>query len=100
MSTNRRRTTPLRGRAYRAGAAILAITGYSVNDTIVIFDRVRENSHLLRRESLEKIVNDSELAQVVANLRGRRSSQPAASSSGGNVPDYSPPAEVGYGHGV
>jgi preprotein translocase subunit SecF len=40
-------------------AAILAITGYSVNDTIVIFDRVRENSHLLRRESLEKIVNDS-----------------------------------------
>jgi preprotein translocase subunit SecF len=40
-------------------AAILAITGYSVNDTIVIFDRVRENSHLLRRESLVKIVNDS-----------------------------------------
>jgi preprotein translocase subunit SecF len=40
-------------------AALLAITGYSVNDTIVIFDRVRENSHLLRRESLDKIVNDS-----------------------------------------
>jgi preprotein translocase subunit SecF len=40
-------------------AAILAITGYSVNDTIVIFDRVRENSHLLRREPLDKIVNDS-----------------------------------------
>ncbi len=40
-------------------AAILTITGYSVNDTIVIFDRVRENSHLMRRESLVKIVNDS-----------------------------------------
>jgi preprotein translocase subunit SecF len=40
-------------------AAILAITGYSVNDTIVIFDRVRENAHLLRKDSLEKIVNDS-----------------------------------------
>ena len=40
-------------------AAILTITGYSVNDTIVIFDRVRENQHLLRREPLEKIVNDS-----------------------------------------
>jgi preprotein translocase subunit SecF len=40
-------------------AAILTITGYSVNDTIVIFDRVRENQHLLRRESLEKVVNDS-----------------------------------------
>ena len=40
-------------------AALLAITGYSVNDTIVIFDRVRENSGMLRREPLEKIVNDS-----------------------------------------
>lgn len=40
-------------------AAILTITGYSVNDTIVIFDRVRENQHLVKRESLEKIVNDS-----------------------------------------
>ena len=38
-------------------AAILTITGYSVNDTIVIFDRVRENSRLLRREPLEKVVN-------------------------------------------
>jgi preprotein translocase subunit SecF len=38
-------------------AALLAITGYSVNDTIVIFDRVRENLKAMRRESLEKIVN-------------------------------------------
>jgi preprotein translocase subunit SecF len=38
-------------------AAILTITGYSVNDTIVIFDRVRENSRLLRKERLEKVVN-------------------------------------------
>jgi preprotein translocase subunit SecF len=44
---------------YATLASILGITGYSVNDTIVIFDRVRENSHLLRRESLVKIVNDS-----------------------------------------
>jgi preprotein translocase subunit SecF len=40
-------------------AAILAITGYSVNDTIVVFDRVRENQRLLRREAIGKIVNDS-----------------------------------------
>src|SRR5689334_20391656 len=40
-------------------AAILTITGYSVNDTIVIFDRVRENRRSKRRESLEKVVNDS-----------------------------------------
>lgn len=40
-------------------AAILTITGYSVNDTIVIFDRIRENRRNKRRESLEKVVNDS-----------------------------------------
>jgi preprotein translocase subunit SecF len=38
-------------------AAILTITGYSVNDTIVIFDRVRENLRTMRREPLEKVVN-------------------------------------------
>jgi len=40
-------------------AALLTITGYSVNDTIVIFDRVRENMHTMRREDLEKVVNES-----------------------------------------
>jgi len=38
-------------------AAVLTIIGYSVNDTIVIFDRVRENARLLRREPLDKVVN-------------------------------------------
>jgi preprotein translocase subunit SecF len=38
-------------------AALLTITGYSVNDTIVIFDRVRENLKALRREPLEHVVN-------------------------------------------
>ena len=40
-------------------AAILAITGYSVNDTIVIFDRVRENLRSMRRDRLEIVVNKS-----------------------------------------
>jgi preprotein translocase subunit SecF len=40
-------------------AAILTITGYSVNDTIVIFDRVRENLRTKRREPLETVVNTS-----------------------------------------
>lgn len=40
-------------------AALLTLIGYSVNDTIVIFDRVRENLRLRRREDLTKIVNDS-----------------------------------------
>ncbi len=38
-------------------AGLLTITGYSVNDTIVIFDRVRENVRGMRRESLSTIVN-------------------------------------------
>jgi preprotein translocase subunit SecF len=40
-------------------AAILTITGYSVNDTIVIFDRVRENQRSMRRDSLVQVVNTS-----------------------------------------
>jgi preprotein translocase subunit SecF len=40
-------------------AAILTLTGYSMNDTIVIFDRIRENIKLMRRESLAEIVNRS-----------------------------------------
>jgi preprotein translocase subunit SecF len=40
-------------------AAILTIAGYSVNDTIVIFDRIRENLRAKRREPLEDVVNSS-----------------------------------------
>jgi preprotein translocase subunit SecF len=40
-------------------AAILTLVGYSMNDTIVIYDRMRENVKLLRRERLPDIVNKS-----------------------------------------
>jgi preprotein translocase subunit SecF len=40
-------------------AAILTVTGYSTNDTIVIFDRVRENLRSMRRDSLYDVVNVS-----------------------------------------
>jgi preprotein translocase subunit SecF len=40
-------------------AAILTLVGYSMNDTIVVFDRIRENVKLMRRESLAEIVNKS-----------------------------------------
>ncbi|MCF7928488.1 MAG: protein translocase subunit SecF [Spirochaetales bacterium] len=40
-------------------AAVLTIIGYSLNDTIVIFDRVRENEQLLRDEKLNTIINTS-----------------------------------------
>ena len=40
-------------------AAILTLIGYSNNDTIVVFDRIRENLKLMRREKLSDIVNRS-----------------------------------------
>jgi len=40
-------------------AAILTMTGYSTNDTIVIFDRIRENLRSMRRDSLRDVINAS-----------------------------------------
>jgi preprotein translocase subunit SecF len=40
-------------------AALLTLVGYSMNDTIVVFDRIRENLKLLRREKLESLINIS-----------------------------------------
>lgn len=40
-------------------AALLTLVGYSMNDTIVIFDRIRENLRLNRREKLEDVINRS-----------------------------------------
>ena len=40
-------------------AALLTLVGYSMNDTIVIFDRIRENTRLMRREPFHSIVNRS-----------------------------------------
>jgi preprotein translocase subunit SecF len=40
-------------------AALLTLVGYSVNDTIVVFDRVRENLRVTRREKFEAVVNRS-----------------------------------------
>lgn len=40
-------------------AAILTIVGYSINDTIVIFDKIRENMRFNSRQNLEKIINSS-----------------------------------------
>jgi len=40
-------------------AALLTLVGYSMNDTIVIFDRIRENLKFNRREPLEKVMNNA-----------------------------------------
>ncbi|MEI8083954.1 MAG: protein translocase subunit SecF, partial [Actinomycetes bacterium] len=40
-------------------AALLTIVGYSINDTIVVFDRIRENMGLRRKESYREVINRS-----------------------------------------
>ena len=40
-------------------AALLTVIGYSINDTIIMYDRIRENSALMRKHPLEEIVNVS-----------------------------------------
>lgn len=40
-------------------AAVLTVIGYSVNDTIVVFDRIRENMRKICRQALDKVVNSS-----------------------------------------
>lgn len=46
-------------------AAILTIVGYSINDTIVVFDRIRENQKVMKKSSLEDITNTS-ITQTLA----------------------------------
>jgi preprotein translocase subunit SecF len=45
-------------------AALLTLLGYSLNDTIVVYDRVRENMKRMRGQTIEKVVNDS-INQVI-----------------------------------
>ena len=40
-------------------AAILAVIGYSINDTVVVFDRIRENFRKMRKETPEEVINAS-----------------------------------------
>ena len=40
-------------------SAVLAVIGYSLNDTIVVYDRIRENSRVIRQDSYEETLNIS-----------------------------------------
>ena len=40
-------------------AAVLAVLGYSVNESVVVFDRVRENFRNMRKDSVEKVINNA-----------------------------------------
>lgn len=49
-------------------AALLAVIGYSLNDTIVVFDRVRENLRLMRKTDLEEVINISTTQTLARTL--------------------------------
>lgn len=49
-------------------AAILTILGYSINDTIIIYDRIRENSGLLRKIHVNELVNRSILQTLTRSI--------------------------------
>jgi preprotein translocase SecF subunit len=49
-------------------AALLTVIGYSINDSVVIFDRIRENSRLRRRESFNSVVNSSLLETMSRSI--------------------------------
>jgi SecD/SecF fusion protein len=49
-------------------AAILTVVGYSINDTIVIFDRIRENLHLIGRQPLPFLIDHSINQTLVRSL--------------------------------
>lgn len=53
-------------------AGILTVVGYSINDTIVIFDRIRENKHLMRKDTnlviLDKSINQTLNRSIMTSL--------------------------------
>jgi len=74
-------------------AAILTVTGYSTNDTIVIFDRVRENMRSHRRESLYDVINialNQTLGRTVITAARRCCRRLRCSSSAGRCCTASP----------
>ena len=49
-------------------AALLTVVGYSINDSVVIFDRLRENLRNRRKEPFERVVNDSLLETMSRSI--------------------------------
>ena len=49
-------------------AAILTIIGYSINDTIVVFDRIRENLKIMKKNKMDELVDKSINQTIVRSL--------------------------------
>lgn len=49
-------------------AAVLTVMGYSMNDTVIIYDRIRENSHLLKKVPVAQLVNRSIIQTLTRSI--------------------------------
>lgn len=49
-------------------AAVLTIVGYSINDTVVIYDRIRENTKLMRKANMHELVNTSVIQSLTRSI--------------------------------
>jgi preprotein translocase subunit SecF len=49
-------------------AAVLTIIGYSINDTVVIYDRIRENTRILRKMPVHELVNKSVMQTLARSI--------------------------------
>lgn len=49
-------------------AAILTVFGYSINDTIVVFDRIRENIGRVKKENIDSVINQSIISTLKRSL--------------------------------
>lgn len=80
-------------------AAILTIVGYSINDTIVIFDRVRENSHIMRNtpvgEVLDVSINQTLNRSIMTSLTTVVSIIPLLVMVSGTLAEFVLPLMVG-----
>lgn len=85
-------------------AAVLAVIGYSLNDTIVIFDRIRENFRLLRRAELIENINISTTQTLLRTLATSISTLLAVTSlmvfGGENLWGFSLALIIGVGVGT
>src|SRR5256712_4996854 len=81
-------------------AILLTVVGYSINDTIVVFDRIRENLAQRTREALERVVNHSILEALVRSINTALTTILAIAAGylfgGATLPAFSFRPMVGY----
>lgn len=85
-------------------AGILIVVGYSINDTIVIFDRIRENQKLMKKnrmeELIDKSINQTLVRSVMTSLTTIIAIIPLIILGGGTIRDFVLPLIVGIAAGT